>query len=159
MASKQPVFFVDTSFSISFFLASESNHQTAKGIIEAINAKSANPRFVTTDYVVIETLCSIWGHGEGSRHQRRIVAAYVAEQLPAFCRIIHIGPNLFPKIRCLFQERLDLEWSFVDCSSFVILQEIMRESKRREPNLKAQVLSFDRHFYSAQDEFDFEVFC
>jgi predicted nucleic acid-binding protein len=159
MPERDPLFFIDTSFYLSLYIADERNHEKAREVVEIVNSEFANPRYMTTDYVLIETLCTIWGRGEASPYQRRSAAARVAENIPKFSRITHLGQDLFRRTQRLFQERLLLEWSFVDCSSFILIQEMRRNRDGTKRKVKPQVLSFDGHFYSAQDEFGFEVFC
>lgn len=158
MPAKDSVFFIDTSFYLSFYLSREKNHKSARDIFDVVNAEIANPHYVTTDYVLIETVCTIWGHEDEPRYRRLRTAADVAKDIAEFTKIHHIQQNLFPGIHGLFQQRYSMGWSLVDCSSFIFIKDELRKKPPTKRKAMVHVLSFDKHFRAAQGEFGFEVF-
>lgn len=53
----------------------------------------------------------------------KIIAFIVGLKTSPHVNIVHVDPTLDAQAWQLFTERLDKEWSLVDCTSFVVMQQ------------------------------------
>lgn len=125
--------FADTSALYAFVDKSDSSHQMACRIV--LDLVGARRRLVVSDYVVAEAVNLANARG-GSRVARRVLD--LIEQT-AGIRLEWIGSARFEQAKAFFRKHADHNYSFTDCTSFVI----MRELKLR------QALTTDRHFAEA----------
>jgi hypothetical protein len=107
-------YFVDTAFFLALVLQRDEFHSSAVRWQEI-----AEGGFVTTDYVLVETMNGL--SGQSSRAVAHALVQQVRtagefEVIPASRRLMDAGMELF-------RTRLDKEWSLTDCISFVIMQE------------------------------------
>ena len=122
--------FVDTAGWMACADSADRAHQSARAARDA--ALEAGHTLVTTDYVIDETLTLI-------RVRLGLAAAEACwTQLDGSRRVRHetIDPLRADKARAVFFRHRDKDYSFTDCTSFVV----MRELKLR------QALTTDRHF-------------
>jgi predicted nucleic acid-binding protein len=110
---------VDTSGWANLFDRSELHHTDANLIYRKI--QEDNFKFLTTNYVTTEFV-SLLISPFRTPHAK-IVAIIEELQLSKFVEIIHIDPGLHEQSWRLFARRPDKQWSLVDCSSFVVMQE------------------------------------
>ena len=122
--------FVDTSGWDAIIDRKDSSHPTAREFIE----KNRLP-LVTTDYVMDETVTLILvrlGHGYAVRFLDSL-------QTSRLVRLVYLNQTQIEATIDLFRNRSDKDWSFTDCSSFVLM---------REYGLQ-RALAFDEHFRQA----------
>lgn len=160
MPSPESIFFIDTSFHISYAFADEDNHHTARAIIEHIRNTYSNPLFITTDIIFTETINHIYcSKIIKSHHNRQQFAIQIGKDIITHNNIIKVPSEIFFGAWQLFVERNQqgYAWSFVDCSSFIFIREIRKAKYKPDNYTIKKVLSFDEHFISAQNEFHFDV--
>jgi predicted nucleic acid-binding protein len=125
--------FVDTAGWIACADAADPGHQAARAIRD--QALEEGRLLVTTDYVVDETLTLV--------RMRLGMAAAEAwwDQVEGSSRVRHewIDAMRAEKARAIFFRHRDKDYSFTDCTSFVVMREL---------RLK-QALTTDRHFRQA----------
>jgi predicted nucleic acid-binding protein len=94
-------------------------------------------KIVTTNYIITE-LAALLKSPLRLRHS--VIVEFISSmKLSPHAEIIHIGPALDEQAWHLFSNRSDKEWSLVDCSSFVVMEQLgMTES-----------LTTDHHFEQA----------
>lgn len=77
-------------------------------------------KFVTTDYVISETYTGLLGFGG-----YKIVVEFDRDFKSGLWQVEKINEERFGRAREIFMRfNKDKEWSFVDCSSFVIMKEL-----------------------------------
>jgi uncharacterized protein len=122
--------FVDTAGWMACADAADPAHRRASAARDAV--LESGQAFVTTDHVVDETLTLI-------RFRLGLAASEAWwRQIDSSSRLRweRISVERFDKARALFLHFRDKDFSFTDCSSFVVMQEL---------RLK-QALTTDRHF-------------
>ncbi len=119
--------FVDTSAWFAIFSRRDVNHGAATSAI-----RTFHEQFVTTDFVVDETLTLLRARGENRRalaFGRRVIEGQWAQ-------VVRIDAADFSAAWTQFQKFSDKEWSFTDCTSRVVME---RLGIRR-------AFAFDDHF-------------
>lgn len=127
--------FVDTSGWASLVVESQTFHAKAKEIYQS--AISDQVPMLTTNYVLTELVALLTSPLRLSRP--RVVEIVEGIKASPFFEIIHIDKELDEITWELLKNRLDKQWSFVDCSSFVVMQD--REISK--------ALTTDHHFDQA----------
>jgi len=107
--------FVDTSAWFAFFVPTDPNHQRVLHWFA-----TSSERLVTTDYCIGETVTVLMARGE----LRRAVEAgqWLIESRRAESHFL--TPEQFHRAWILFQRRVTAGWSFVDCTSKVVMDEL-----------------------------------
>jgi hypothetical protein len=131
MASRET--FVDTSGLYALIDKNDSHHGTARTAIESL--LRAGRRLVVSDYVVAETV-NLANARSGSRVAARVLD--LIEQSMGI-RVEWIGQARFDAAKSFFRKHSDHDYSFTDCTSFVLMREL------RLP----QALTTDGHFRAA----------
>jgi predicted nucleic acid-binding protein len=131
MASRE--IFVDTSGLYALVDRKDAHHPVARAVIE--RGLRSGRRLLATDYIVAEAV-NLANARSGSRVATRVFD--LIEQ-SAGIRIEWIGAARFDITKAFFRKYSDHDYSFTDCTSFVV----MRELKLR------QALTSDRHFTQA----------
>jgi predicted nucleic acid-binding protein len=127
--------YVDTSGWASLADVSEPFYEKAKEIYAA--AIQNRRRLVTTNYVLAELVALMTSPMRF--HRPRIVEFINGIKQSTFFDIIHIDKDFDAKSWNLLSNRADKNWSLVDCSSFVLMQE----------NNILEALTTDHHFEQA----------
>lgn len=125
--------FVDTSGFYSLLVQAEGMHEEAAEFMA--RAARERKRFITTDYVLDEsvTLLRARGHGE------LLVPLFETMDASSAVRVEWTTPQRFHETRTFCLQHADKAWSFTDCLSFVV----MRDLELRE------ALTSDIHFEQA----------
>lgn len=129
--------FVDTTFWVALSNPKDANHGKATQIMAEIRAASgAAPPLVYSDYVFDEVVTTV-----GARTRRHDVAVAAGRALLSSraARLVRISEKTFGKAWELFEQRADKRWSFTDCTSFCLMEELGIET----------ALTFDRDFREA----------
>lgn len=125
--------FTDTSGLYALVDKNDASHAAARDAVAAILRSSS--RLVVTDYVIDESVTLAKARG-GALVADRVLALIERSQ---GIRIEWIGPDRFAATRAFFRKHADHAYSFTDCSSFVVMQELRLN----------RALTTDRHFAEA----------
>ncbi len=127
--------FVDTSGWANLADLSEPFHSDARNIyLQSVNAEI---KFITTNYILTELVAVLTSP---LRLPRSMVIEFTRGIMsnPSF-EIIHIDPSLDIRSWELLANRPDKNWSLVDCSCFVVMDDL---------NIQ-EALTSDHHFEQA----------
>jgi len=129
--------FVDTSFFIARFNRRDRNHRLASKFLQSQQEPGAEVlRLAFSDYIFDETVTTLLFRSR--RHDSAAAAGKAILESKAFDRVSVDAP-VFEAAWSLFLERPDKSWSFTDCTSFVLMENLgLRKA-----------LSFDRNFAEA----------
>ena len=120
--------FVDTSAWFAAVIPSDPNHP------HATNWLAANSEvLITTDYIIDETLTLLRARGERQRAKllgNKFFEASIAE-------VYFLTEEDIRQAWAIFEQYDDKGWSFTDCSSKVVIDEM---------NI-SQAFAFDHHFH------------
>lgn len=127
--------FVDTSGWVSLFIPTETYHAQAADWFKQVQEKSTV--LITTNYVITETVALL---GSRQRTARPQIFQYIDSIKQAdYVDVIHINLELDSRAWELCKSRPDKAWSLVDCSSFVVMQQLSIQA----------ALTTDKHFEQA----------
>jgi len=125
--------FVDTSGFYALLVRGDRMHARAKAILA--EAARSGRRFVTTDYVLDETVTLLKARGFGHLVPALFERVFTSQA----CRIEWMNPERFEHARQFFLKHLDQAWSFTDCFCFALMGDLgLRDS-----------LTTDEHFRHA----------
>lgn len=125
--------FFDTSGFYSLLVRRDRMHTRAAEFMAA--AAGVRGRFVTTDYVIDETVTLL----KARRHGELVAPLFEAIDSSAAMRIEWMTSERFDEARAFCLRHPDKDWSFTDCASFVVMQSLgLREA-----------LTSDNHFKQA----------
>jgi predicted nucleic acid-binding protein len=122
--------FVDTGAFIALTDADDENHKSAAVFYR--NAKEKGTRFVTTNFIVCETLNYLRARISHN------IAVLFRENLKksGFIEIVAVTPSIEDAAFDIFRRYPDKDFSFTDCTSFSIMRSLKLKS----------AFAFDRHF-------------
>jgi len=110
--------FVDSAGFFALWDAGDEHHAAALRLQRSLIARSR--RFLTTDYVVDETVTLLL-----VRHCRAAAADFLESiERSEAMRLEWINPERFHAAGAFFLKHVDKEWSFTDCTSFVTMREL-----------------------------------
>jgi predicted nucleic acid-binding protein len=122
--------FIDTGAFIALTDADDENHKAAAAFYR--NAKEKGTRFVTTNFVLYETLNYLRARISHN------IAVLFRENLKksGFLEIVTVTPSIEDAAFTIFKRYTDKDFSFTDCTSFSIMKSLKLKS----------AFAFDRHF-------------
>ena len=125
--------FVDTPALYAAVDARDSHHPAAALLMRQL--AQVGRMIVTSDYVVAETL------NLAVARKGRIVGDRLLQLLETSSglRVEWIGPERFQAAKAFFRKHADHDYSFTDCTSFVVMRELRIDD----------ALTSDRHFVEA----------
>lgn len=128
--------FIDSSAFKAFYDEEDVFHPKAEEFMEKVLERKVSVKgFVTTDYILDETITLI----KFAHSHRKAVEFGEAALKSRVLKVIYVGERLFEEALDLFRRSEDKEWSFTDCVSFAIMNELGLE----------KAFTFDRHFSQA----------
>ena len=127
--------FVDTSGWASYFDSREPSHKSATQIYRDV--RLAGFKIVTTNYVITELIALLASPLRLPRG--RIITFVEGVTTSPYVEVVHIDEELHRQAWTLLKARQDKDWSLVDCSSFVLMEELGI----------TQALTADHHFEQA----------
>jgi predicted nucleic acid-binding protein len=127
--------FVDTSGWASLTVPAQIHHKVAVSYRERI--RQSRRLFFTTNYIIAELASLLTSPLRLSRVE--IITIIDALKASPSVRIIHVDAELDKQAWQLFKQRQDKTWSLVDCSSFILMEQM---------KLK-EALTTDQHFEQA----------
>jgi len=127
--------FVDTAGWGHLLDRSQAHHQLAKAIYE--KTKQQKRKIVTSSYVLSELVPLVNSRLRVPKHETiRLVKAL---KTSPHIDIVYVDSVIDTQAWGLLEKRLDKDWSLVDCSSMIIMQ---------QRNIE-EVLTTDHHFIQA----------
>ena len=125
--------FVDTSAWAAYYDSDDRWHAAARNAIQ--RSVHARVTFVTTDYVLDETLTLLLMHAG----RRQALQFGEAVQQSPNVDLVHVDPATWDRAWQMFRRYDDKMWAFTDCTSFTVM---------RQRGLQ-RAFSYDRHFEQA----------
>ena len=125
--------FVDTCYWIALINNRDGLHKKATDLRTCY----ANCILVTSELILIELLNSF--SGQSGKIKKAVIKAVLNIQNNSQVDIIPHNEQLFSEAFSWYRKYTDKNWSFIDCSSFVIM-----ENRNIE-----RALTYDRHFCQA----------
>ena len=114
--------FTDSSFFVARFNVRDRNHRAAIAYIEEQKEAGSDAlRLVFSDYVFDETVTALVVR---SRRQDLASAAGRAMLESKNLRLVRVEVPAFEAAWKLFVRRSDKRWSFTDCTSFVLMENL-----------------------------------
>lgn len=127
--------FVDTSGWASFFTKTEPTHLQA---VQSLgSARQQNHTIFTSNYILAELVALLQSPLRQPRS--RIFEILNTIKNTSYIQILHISEEIDHAAWELCQSRPDKSWSLVDCSSFVLMQQLSIQT----------ALTTDHHFEQA----------
>lgn len=125
--------FADTAAWLALINKSDTLHAKAGKIRKSL--LHDNTRLIVTDYVIVEIANAL------SRVPFRAVAVRLIDSIKTSrdIEIIDVDKEVYDRAWSLYSQRVDKEWSFTDCASFVVMN-----SKKI-----TEAFTSDRHFEQA----------
>ncbi len=120
--------FIDTSFLVAFYNKGDENHLKAREFIRNGNEHL----YVITDYIFDEFLTVLLVR----RNKALSVEAGVKLLTDRDIRLLRINADVFAKAWEIYRLFKDKQWSFTDCTSYVLMKNLSMDAG----------LSFDAHF-------------
>lgn len=124
--------FVDTSGFYSCLVSRDDEHDRAA---ELLRRAKGEHRFLTTDYVLDETITLLKMRGQG-HHIEEFLGITLSSTA---CRIEWMDAQRFETARAFLLQHEDHDYSFTDCFSFCIMSELGLQ----------EALTKDEHFQEA----------
>lgn len=122
--------FIDTSAFIAFLREKDADHQQAIELLKRVEQKRFKP--ITTDYIADETYTGLLKY-EGYTVAMEFDLHFTA----GLWRIERITEARFTVAQSVFRKyNKDKQWSFTDCTSYVVMKELKIST----------VFTFDDHF-------------
>jgi predicted nucleic acid-binding protein len=122
------VIFVDTSAWYAVSVPADPNYQAATAWIN----QNGEP-LITTDYIIDETLTLFRSRGEHVRALRVGTEVFSGNR----CQLCYLTPTVIAQAWVVFQQFKDKDWSFTDCTSKVVMEQL---------GITA-AFAFDHHFH------------
>jgi predicted nucleic acid-binding protein len=109
------VAFADATFYIALLVVRDSNHEKAEAI-----ARLWDGKIVTTEYVLTEVANHLGGSSNGRRQFGKLLFDI---QSDSQSKVVKSESELWTRAAKLYAQRLDKQWSLIDCISFLVMQE------------------------------------
>ena len=114
-----PELFIDTSGWANLIDISQPFHSLSAKIYQ--NARSQKHKIITTSYIVTELVALL---SSPLRIPRPKAIAFIQSlRTSPYVDVMHISKEIDTKAWELLINRQDKEWSLVDCSSFIVMQD------------------------------------
>jgi uncharacterized protein len=130
-----PELFADTSGWANLIDISQPFHSNTAQIYK--NARSQKRKIITTSYIISELVALLSSPLHIPRSQ--VIAFIEGLKNSPYVEVIYISQEIDTRAWELLTQRQDKEWSLVDCSSFVIMQQ----------RKITEALTSDHHFEQA----------
>jgi hypothetical protein len=109
--------FVDTSGFYALLVQSDLMHEKAASFLSS--AAMTKTRFVTSDYILDETVTLLKARGHGHLIENFLDSVFASEA----CTLEWMDPKRFETTRQFHRQHSDKNWSFTDCFSFCMMEE------------------------------------
>lgn len=122
--------FVDTGAWYAAMVRRDRDHEAAKQFL-----KNNTLPLITTDYVMDETVTLLLSRVGHSYAVQFLDMLQTSQKI----QLVYLTPRQIAATAALFRERSDKQWSFTDCSSFILMQDHQIQT----------AFAFDEHFRQA----------
>ena len=119
---------VDTGAWYADFIPDDENHLAARAFVET----SQGEQFVTTDYLVVETLNLLIVRGYADRAREGAIEFFEGK----IATIEWVTRKDVERAREVFERFSDKRWSFTDCVSYAVIERLRIK----------KAFAFDQHF-------------
>ena len=118
--------FLDTGFVYALIDADDKSHARAREVFEREHGKQLADSVITTNHILSETLTLLRTRGQQDERFRHSRAVAVGRQLyaGAFGRLLQVTAEEERAAFDYFIKYADKEYSFVDCTSFVVMEKL-----------------------------------
>ncbi|MEC4815961.1 MAG: PIN domain-containing protein [Scytonema sp. PMC 1069.18] len=130
-----PDMFADTSFWGNLIDPTQKYHTLAATLYRA--ARQQHGKVITTNYIITELVALLTSPLRIPR--AKIIEFIQALKTSSYVEVVHVDARLDMQAWQLLTSREDKEWSLVDCSSFVVMQQ----------RSLMEALTTDHHFKQA----------
>ncbi len=123
--------FIDTSGFYALLVKRDDMHEMAARVLD--KAAKQRARFVTTDYVLDETVTLLCARGHA-----HLVAPFLESTLKSqACTIDWMNPDRFAQAAAILSKHLDQGYSFTDCVSFATMKaRSLRDALTKDEHFK-----------------------
>ena len=129
--------FVDSGFLVARYNRQDRNFRAVRTFLDPrTNPDISGYRFVLSDYVFDEAITTLLYRG--GRHERAVEAGNAIRNARAL-QMVPVERPVFEAAWSLFVDRPDKLWSFTDCTSFVLMDNLAIRT----------ALTFDKNFREA----------
>lgn len=116
------VYFADATFLVALFNKGDAHHEEAVATMARVAKEGgASPPLVLTDYVFDEVITTVLY--KTRRHDRAATAGRMLRESRG-ARMVTVSSPTFERAWELFLDRKDKMWSFTDCTSFTVMEEV-----------------------------------
>ena len=128
--------FVDTSFLIAFYNKNDEKHFEARKFLQICD----KTLLIITDYIFDEFLTVLLAR------ENKLLSLQSGEKIlnDKNVRLLKVDNEIFQKAWEIYRNFKDKQWSFTDCTSYVLMKNLLIDTG----------LSFDEHFR----QFGFKIF-
>lgn len=118
--------FLDTSFLFALVDSDDENHTRVRAVLDGVRGKRLSDLVVTTNHVLAETVTTLRVCGRSDDRLRHARALRMGEQLYAgtWGRLHQVSAEEERAALDYFARYEDKEYSFVDCVSFVVMEQL-----------------------------------
>ena len=116
---QQDKMFLDTSFLFAYHNRGDKNHQSARNWYQERKDHIPHLKLIITDYIFDE-IATLLLVRLNKKEAISICASIINDPIT---RLIQIGEKQFHSAWDIFRKMTDKNWSFTDCTSYVIMQE------------------------------------
>ena len=132
--------FLDTSLLVAYYNADDVNHSDARELVKEMEGRKVS--LLTSDYIFDETLTVILVR-VGKQKAIEVCNALLKDIEAENIKLMLVDEEVFRKATEIFTRFVDKEWSFTDCTSYILMKDAGI----------TKGASFDEHFR----QFGFEV--
>jgi predicted nucleic acid-binding protein len=118
--------FLDTGFLFALFVKGDKHHTRVREIFDGYEGRLLTDLFLTTNYVVSETVTLIRKKGHPDPRVRHGLAVDVGQRLlaRALGQLYRVSEEEEVAALEYFERHRDKVYSFVDCVSFVVMEKL-----------------------------------
>jgi len=132
--------FLDTSLLVAYYNADDVNHIDARKLLKEIEGRKVS--LLTSDFIFDETLTVLLVRA-GKKKAIEVCNALLKDIEAGNITLMRVNEEVFKKATEIFTRFVDKEWSFTDCTSYILMTDAGI----------TKGASFDEHFR----QFGFEV--
>ena len=111
--------FLDTSTLVAYYNADDVNHTDVRKSIKEMEGRKV--RFLTSDYIFDEILTVLLVR-TGKKKAIEVCNALLKDIEAGNIRLTRVDEEVFRKAAEIFTRFTDKEWSFTDCTSYVLMK-------------------------------------
>jgi len=125
--------FLDTSLLVAYYNADDVNHTDAHRLLKEMEGRKVG--FLTSEYIFDETLTVLLVRA-GKKKAIEVCNALLKDIEAGNIKLMRVNEETFKKAIEIFTRFVDKEWSFTDCTSYILMKDAGI----------TKGASFDKHF-------------